>query len=130
MNTKAKGTGAERELVKLLWQNNWAAIRVAGSGSSRYPSPDILAGKGKRKIAIESKITKTTRQYFSKKEIEELNEFSTIFGAEPWVGIKFKNKHWKFLTLEDLKDTGAQFGVTSTTAELKGLSFEEVINGF
>lgn len=130
MNTKAKGTGAERELVRLLWQNNWAAIRVAGSGSSRFPSPDILAGKGKRKIAIESKITKTTRQYFSKKEIEELNEFSTIFGAEPWVGIKFKNKNWKFLTLEDLKDTGAQFGVTSTTAELKGLTFEEVINGF
>ena len=52
---KKKGINAERELIHMFWAEKWAAIRVAGSGSSKYPSPDILAGNNLRKLAIECK---------------------------------------------------------------------------
>ena len=57
MDKKAKGTRGERELVKAFNENGWVCIRVAGSGSSRYPSPDILAGNAMRRVAIECKVT-------------------------------------------------------------------------
>ena len=57
MNLKAIGTKAERELIKMFWKtNSWIAIRAAGSGCSRYPSPDILAGNILRKLAIQKTI--------------------------------------------------------------------------
>ena len=44
MSRKSKGINAERELIRLFEDTNkWSACRVAGSGSSRYPSPDIIA---------------------------------------------------------------------------------------
>lgn len=52
MGLKQKGTIAERELIHLFWKNNIPAVRVAGSGSMRYPSPDILAGTPLKKFAI------------------------------------------------------------------------------
>ena len=62
MNTKAKGTQGERELVKFFNEAGWGCIRIAGSGSSRYPSPDILAGNAVRRVAIECKVTKETKK--------------------------------------------------------------------
>jgi holliday junction resolvase Hjr len=126
MNTKAKGTGAERELIHLFWRNSWAAVRVAGSGSMKYPSPDILASNNMRKIGLECKAVKSSSHYFSKHEVEELKEFCAMFGAEPWVGVRF-GRDWYFLSLEDLKETGKSFAVDSSIAKLKGLSFNELI---
>ena len=55
VNLKAKGINAERELVHLFHKFGWSAVRIAGSGSSKYPCPDVLAGNGFRRIAIEAK---------------------------------------------------------------------------
>ena len=89
MNTKAKGTKGERELIKTFNENGWSAIRSAGSGSSPYPAPDILAGNAVRRLAIECKVTKENKKYLQNAEIDQLQEFSRKFGAEPWVGVKF-----------------------------------------
>jgi len=126
MNRKAKGTGAERELIHSFWLNSWAAVRVAGSGSMRYPSPDVLASNKKRKIAIECKTTKSKYQYLTKDEIRELKQFSFLFGAEPWVGIKFKTD-WYFISLDDMKETEKNFVVTIELAKQKGLTFNELL---
>ena len=126
MNRKAKGTGAERELIHLFWANSWAAARVAGSGSMRYPSPDILASNSIRKLAVECKASKAEYQYLSKDEISELKEFCRIFGAEPWVGVKF-SVEWFFMSLDDLKETGKNFVVSRELAKQKGLAFNEFI---
>jgi len=72
INKKAKGTNAERDLIHLFWKNGWAAMRTAGSGSMKYPLPDVLAGNSVRKIAVECKVTSGSRQYLTKKEISEL----------------------------------------------------------
>ncbi|USN45782.1 MAG: Holliday junction resolvase [Candidatus Woesearchaeota archaeon] len=127
MNHKAKGSNAERELIHLFWQAGWAAVRVAGSGSSKYPSPDVLASNNLRKIALEVKATRDHAKYFTKKEIEELVLFSNTFGAECFVAIKFPKGNWRFVSVEDLKITEKSYMISEEETELKGFLFEEVI---
>ncbi|PIN76502.1 Holliday junction resolvase [Candidatus Woesearchaeota archaeon CG10_big_fil_rev_8_21_14_0_10_36_11] len=126
-NHKAKGTKGERDLVKAFNEAGWGCIRIAGSGSSHYPSPDILAGNAVRRLAIECKVTKEAKKYFTNQEIEQLNTFSQHFGAESWVGIKFPNDPWYFLMLEDLKNTGKSWFASLEVAKRKGLTIEELL---
>jgi holliday junction resolvase Hjr len=130
MSLKSKGINAERDLVHRFWEIGWACVRVAGSGSSKYPSPDLLAGNNLRKFAIESKMCSGKIQYFTKKEISELKFFSDRFGAESWVAIKFKGLNWFFLSLEDLEETEKAFSASRNLCERRGLSFEELTRGF
>ncbi len=127
MNTKAKGTQGERELVKMFNENGWSCIRSAGSGSSRYPAPDLLAGNAVRRIALECKVTKEQKKYLTKEEVEQLRVFSQKFGAESWVGVKFPGEPWYFLMLEDLQDTGSCLAVSLELAKFKGLMTEELL---
>jgi Holliday junction resolvase len=126
VSRKSKGINAERELIHKFWSNGWSACRIAGSGSMRYPSPDIIAGNNVRKIAIECKATKEIRQYFTKKEICELKEFCRLFGAEPWTGVKFDRVDWYFLTVEDLENNGEGYSISIEGAKRKGFVFEEL----
>ena len=128
MSTKSKGINAERELIHLFWQNKpWAACRIAGSGSSTYPSADILASNSTRKIAIESKVTKEKNKYFSQQEIADFKHFCLKFGAEPWIAIKFHRTSWFFLKLEDLEQTNKGHSISLKNAQNKGISFENLI---
>lgn len=127
INRKAKGTKGERDLVKIFNENNWSCVRIAGSGSSQYPSPDILAGNAIRRLAIECKVTKDKKKYFQKTEIEQLSIFSKKFGAESWIGIKFANEPWYFLMLEDLENTGGCWAVSTDLAKRRGLIIEELM---
>ena len=130
MSRKSVGINAERELIHLFWSSGWSAVRVAGSGSSHYPSPDILASNISRKIAVEAKVTKDKSKYFSKEEIEQLRLFSEKFGAEPWIGVKFKNINWFFVSLEDLELVGKSYVISVKMAKNKGLLFNQLINQF
>ena len=125
MNTKAKGSNAERELIHMFWNLNWACFRAAGSGSMKYPCPDLIAGNNLRKLAIEVKNSGTGYQHLDKKQIEDLELFSKQFGAESWIAVKFKD--WHFLTLEDINKTSQNFSITQEIAERKGLTFEELM---
>ena len=127
MNRKQKGTAAERELIHEFWKNDWAAFRAAGSGSSRYPCPDVIAGNSLRKIALEIKVIDDSKKYFTQKEIYELREFSHIFGCEPWVGVKFQGKGWHFFLIEDLRETNSGYTISLKDTELKGFTFRQLI---
>jgi len=126
MNTKAKGTQAERELLHLFQNANFACFRAAGSGSMRYPCPDLIAGNNIRKLAIEVKNSGTGYQHLTKREIDELRIFSVMFGAEPWIAVKFKD--WFFLTLEDINQTSSNYSITQEIAQRKGLTFKDLID--
>jgi len=127
MGLKSKGINAERELIHRFWNTeSWAAIRVAGSGSMKYPSADVLASNKLRRLAIECKVTKEGKKYFKKKEIVDLKKFAYIFGAEPWVAIKFKGHDWNFISLDDLIETNKGFIVDVEKIKSKGLLFEEI----
>jgi len=129
---KSKGSRAERELLHMFWETGkWAALRAPGSGSMPRPCPDVLAGNGKRYIAVECKSIKADRKYFDKKEIDDLIEFSRLFGAEPWIGMRFDNMKWYFLKIEELGSSKG--GMAYASKELvmkKGLTFEELIGEF
>lgn len=127
MSRKSKGINAERDLIHKFWGNKWAAVRIAGSGSMRYPSADVLATNKLRKLAIECKTSKSSSKYIEKADIEQLKEFSEMFNAEPYIAVKFDKKEWLFLTLEDLEETGKNFMINIKKAEIKGILFEELI---
>ena len=105
---------------------NWACLRIAGSGSNKYPSPDLLVGNNLRKLAIECKTTKDNKKYFEKNSVFALKKFADIFGAEPWIAVKFKGHEWYFVSLEDMIETGKNFIIDVNTAQSKGLLFEEM----
>jgi Holliday junction resolvase len=127
MSLKSKGINAERELIHLFWGKNIPAVRVAGSGSMRYPAPDIIAGTIERKFAIECKSVKGTTKYIPIEEIEELQKFADLFGCEPWIGMRFARNNWLFLSLEDLHKTAKSYAITIESAKQKGLLLEELI---
>lgn len=128
MSHKSKGINAEREIIKLFAETGqWFACRVAGSGSSHFPSPDIIAGNKLRKLAIECKITKDQKKYFTKEEIEQFKLFAEVFGAEPWIAVKFKGADWLFLHVNEIIETKKCFLVDIETAKRKGILFEELI---
>lgn len=127
MNTKAKGTKGERELVKVFNENGWACLRAPGSGSSRYPSPDIIAGNAMRRVAIECKVTAENKKYLLDEEIEQLRTFATKFGAEAWIGVRFPSEPWYFFMLEDVEQTGKSWAISLELAKRKGLKVEELL---
>lgn len=127
MDMKAKGSNAERELIRLFWENGFAAVRAAGSGSTRFPSPDIIVSNKLKILAIECKATKGLKQYLSQEDIDQLLIFSKTFGAQPWIGVRFNILRWYFLAIEDLEKTPTGFVITINNAKNKGLLFEELI---
>ncbi len=128
---KAKGSKAERELFHQLWNNGWGAVRIAGSGSTTRPSPDILASNASRVIAVECKAIKAKNKYFPVEEIQQLLEFSAAFGAEPWVGVRFDNIGWYFVHADDIPSSkGKSFRVSLDFAQKRGLSFAEFIGKY
>lgn len=127
MNTKAKGSKGERELIHFFNQNGWSAIRAAGSGSQKYPAPDVLAGNAMRRVAIECKVTAETKKYLADEDIEQLRTFANKFGAEGWFGVKFLSEPWYFLMLEDIENTGKCWAISLELAKRKGLKIEELL---
>ena len=130
MSRKSKGANAERELVSMFNHEGWGAIRVAGSGSNRFPNPDVLAGNGFRRVAIEAKSSKKQKKYLTEEDLNQLRLFSDSFGAESWIGIRFNNQPWYFLNPEDLDKTKKGFVISLESAKNKGLSFEELVKKF
>jgi len=126
--SKRKGINAERELIHLFWSAGWAAVRVAGSGSSKYPSPDILASNNFRKVSIECKVCNSDKKYFLDQEIDQLKEFSDLFCSETWGSIRFLGEPWLFLNVEDLEKTNKGFVASVHVAKSRGLLFDEFVS--
>lgn len=129
--TKKKGTKAERELFHLFWNNGWGCARVAGSGSSQRPSTDLIAGNGSRVLALECKAIKNNKKYFDEASVRQMLNFSSSFGAEPWIAVRFDKIGWFFMPVEELKESkGKSSFISLDFAKKKGKSFDELIGKF
>lgn len=96
-----KGSAEERDLVHKLWERDFAAMRApASGGATKKPLPDVIAGNGKIYLAIEVKTTTKDKIYIDYPQIDDLKEFSKIFGAKCYIGVKFKYTKWLFLEPE------------------------------
>ncbi len=117
----------ERELYKKFVENNYRAVRVAGSGMMENADCDLIAGKkGKRKYAIEVKSTKKPYKYISNEQIENFIIFSEIFGLTPIIALRFLREKWIFIKPTDLRDSGKNWMISIEDAKKKGKSFSEV----
>ena len=123
------GTREERELVKMLWDADCAAMRApASGGATKKPLPDVIAGNGSIYLAIEVKSTSLERIYINSEKIDGLIEFADLFGAKPYVGIKFLRKKWRFICPEDLyKTKNNNYRLNMDLAFDKGLEFDEIL---
>lgn len=125
--SKKKGSRIERELVHLFHELGWGACRIAGSGSTTLPSPDLIAGKRGQIFAIECKSGKNTR-YIKEEQLNELKNFSKRLGATPLIAIRFNNEDWFFLKIKDLKRSGPNnYAIDLDTANKKGLRLKDII---
>jgi len=123
-----KGSAEERDLVHKLWDRNFAAMRApASGGATKKPLPDVLAGNGKIYLAIEVKTTTKNKIYIDHPQIDALIEFSNIFGATPYLGIKFKYTKWLFLTPEIMEKTRTgNYKVEKDYSLENGLEIDEI----
>ena len=116
----------------MFFKEGWQPCRIAGSGSIPLPATDLIAGNGKRLLAIECKSGKRNiRRYIKEKQIKELKEFSKKLGAEPWVGMRFDNEEWFFLTLNKLvRSKGNNFVLDLNIVKKHGITFNELIGKY
>ena len=121
---KLKGTKFERLLIEELWNKGFAAIRTAGSGVASYPTPDIVAGNGKRFLAIEVKMRASLPLYISEDELKELVMFANLFGAEAYIALKLPRKNWKFFSVDKLEKTKRGYRISQGNYSL-GLDITE-----
>ena len=123
---KAKGSKAERELVKLFTEHGWRAVRVAGSGIGEDSPCDIIAAKVKRKgFTIEAKSSKKSIIYISREQIEDFILFSSLIGLKPVIAVRFNREGWLFLDPKYLRNTGKYWAVSLKTAKSKGKRFSQ-----
>ncbi|MEK6872381.1 MAG: Holliday junction resolvase Hjc [Nanoarchaeota archaeon] len=124
---KAKGSKVERELFQVFIENNYRAVRVAGSGTMEYADCDLIAGRAEKgkKFCVEVKSSKKLSIYISKKQIENFIIFSDIFGLKPVIATRFNREGWFFINPKYLKGAGKSFVVNIETARKKGKRFSQ-----
>ncbi len=131
MSNKAKGSKAERELVKLFTENSWRAVRVAGSGVNDDSPCDLIAGKADKKAyTIEAKSSKKKNIYIKKSQINDFIIFSHILGLNPVIALRFNREGWLFISPDELKETGKFFSVSLKTAKEKGKKFSQFFQDY
>ncbi|MBR9707295.1 MAG: Holliday junction resolvase [Candidatus Diapherotrites archaeon] len=125
---KQRGSTAERELQRMFYNEGYAVIRAAGSGSSTMPCPDIFVLKGDKRYAIECKYVQANNLALAKEQIDKLVEFSAKSYSPLIVAWKIPLKGWQFLNISDLNKTPKFYTINQTDAIAKSITFETLIS--
>ena len=126
MSNKAKGSRVERELVEIFTENNWRAVRVAGSGVKDESPCDIITAKiGKRGYVVEAKSSKKNSIYIKKEQIEDFVKFSLMTGLSAVIAVRFNYEGWLFITPSQLDDTGKYWVISLEKAKSEGKKFSQ-----
>lgn len=125
MSNKSKGSNAERELYQIFVDNNYRAVRVAGSGTMENADCDIIAGKKGKKFAIEAKSCKKLPKYITKDQVNRFMIFSDIFGLKPAIAVRINRTGWIFLNPLEMEDSGKNWVVNEEILRKKGKKFSQ-----
>lgn len=129
MSKYSKGASKERELIEWLWDHGWPAMRAAGSGGQRYPSPDVMTGRDKRTYMIECKYTDKPRVYLPPEEIRGLKLFGHVSGSTPVVGLREKqDRTWRFVHVDDIPRPGKNYKVSRDLVRDLGVKDEDLFD--
>lgn len=130
MNRKSKGINAERELIHQLWGIGIPAVRVAGSGSMKYPSPDIIAFSNNQTLIFECKASIENKKYISNADVNQLIEFANKTNSKAYIAVKFTNKGWFFVETNDLIKTKENYVISLDIVKEKKLDFQNTIKKY
>ncbi len=123
---KRMGIKHEQDLVKLFKDNDFSACRLVASGIS---NPDIFAADGEQTLILEVKTSHTTLIRVRSKQVYTLRTFAQRFKAKAYIAAKFLNRsNWRFVELQYLNVGLSGFSLDYNTAELKGITFNELIS--
>lgn len=104
---KKRGYDAERELVHMLRDIGYDAIRVPVSAPSKEPLPDVFAVKDDSILSIEVK-AQERYAYYKKDQVKKLFEFLEMHKIYPRryavLAGKFRYKGWWFDIAEKIDD--------------------------
>jgi Holliday junction resolvase len=118
---KKRGYDAERELVHMLRDAGYDAIRVPVSAPSTEPLPDVFAIKGDSILAVEVK-AQVRYAYYKRDQVQKLHEFLHIHRIYPRrfavLAGKFKYKGWWFGLAEKVDDFTIKVDQGMTWSEL------------
>ncbi len=110
---KKRGYDAERELVKMLREAGFDALRVPVSAPSNEPLPDVFAIREGAILAFEVK-SQERYAYYKRKQVKKLHEFLEIHRIYPTrlavLAAKFKYKGWVFMVAEKPGDYSLRLG--------------------
>lgn len=119
-----KGANAERELIKILFDKGFAVLRVAGSGVSPLPSPDVVALKNGRIIAIECKAWKGAHLAIPIQTFNDEVNWAKVAGAEFFIGWKVPRNGWFFAQAQEFHAAGKNYLISLEEMKKIGRSLE------
>ena len=121
-----KGANAERELLQTLYLAGMAVCRAAGSGKGKdtIPTPDAIALRAGKIYAFECKAWKKENLNISTQQLNDLETWCRMAGAELVIAWKIHRKGWRFFPKELLHSTGKAYAINIDTALEKGKRIE------
>jgi Holliday junction resolvase len=111
-----KGANAERELLKIIYDNGFGCVRIAGSGATILPAPDIVALSPDKKLSFECKAWNSNYLNVSITQMTELIKWGEISGTEIFVAWKMPNKGWFFLKPEHFSKKAKSYTISKKDA--------------
>jgi len=108
------GQDYERKLARKLDQDGYHVIRAPSSGSTTSRSlPDIAySNPEERPVCVELKTTGKDKAYFSKAEVEDLQDFAFAFHAFARLCVRFKgDTNYYLCRIENARETDKSYVV-------------------
>jgi len=122
-----KGAAAERELLQRFFEKGYAVARVAGSGVSPYPCPDIVAYSPANRFALECKALKSKYLNIPLGRMHELLAWSKKAESEAVIAWKVPRKGWLFLSKNHFRQNRKHYSVSLESAMKKARDFQTLI---
>jgi Holliday junction resolvase len=125
MQHKKKGSNAERELLFMLYDKGFATARVAGSGSSTLPTPDIIAIRNNIGFAIECKTKAGEYLNIRPEQITELETWEKLSKNKAFVAWRLGKNEWYFLHYTKMNKTKKAYSIKREEIKEKGMNFDK-----
>ena len=113
------GSNYERKLANILDEHGYHVIRAPSSGSATTRSlPDIAYSKPTEEtVCVELKTTGKDIAYFSKDEVEDLQEFAVAFHGVARLCARFKQDTTYYLCrVSDARENAKSYAVSKDIA--------------
>ncbi len=122
-----KGARAERELLNYLYSIGYSVMRSAGSGVNPTSPPDIVAFKGKKGMAFESKAWDNGSLSIDHEKYNALCAWRDNSGMDTYMAWRMPGGAWYFIAMAEMNKTEKNYTVTKKNAIKIGRKLEHIV---